>query len=142
MSLTRRLLLTAAVMVGTFIPAATAADTPKRPAAPGEVWVRTELYFGTNKADNQPVTDTEFNDFVAREVTARFPDGLTLLSGYGQFRSSSGAIIREKSFLLILFYPPQTQDANKKVQEIRENYKTAFHQESVLRVDGFSVVSF
>jgi hypothetical protein len=142
MSLTRRTLLTAIVAIGTFLPPVAAAGPPKRPTAASEVWVRTELYFGTNKPDNQPVTEAEFSDFVEREVTERFPDGLTLLTGYGQFRSSSGAIIREKSFLLILFYPPQQQDANKKIQDIRDNYKAQFRQESVLRVDGFSVVSF
>jgi hypothetical protein len=94
------------------------------------------------RADNQPVTEAEFGGFVEKEVTERFPDGLTLLTGYGQFRNSSGAIIREKSFVLVLFYPPQQQDANKRIQEIRELYKAAFNQESVLRVDGFSVVSF
>jgi hypothetical protein len=135
-------LLNAVVALGTLVPPVTGAEPPKRPTAASEVWVRTELYFGTNRSDSEPVTESEFSDFVEREVTERFPDGLTLLTGYGQFRASSGTIIREKSFLLILFYPPQQQDANKKIQEIRDRYRTAFKQESVLRVDGFSVVSF
>jgi hypothetical protein len=130
------------VTLGALIPASASAGPPKRPTAASEVWVRTELYFGTMRADNQPVTEAEFGGFVEKEVTERFPDGLTLLTGYGQFRNSSGAIIREKSFVLVLFYPPQQQDANKRIQEIRELYKAAFNQESVLRVDGFSVVSF
>ena len=142
MSFTRRALLAAAVALGTLIPPAAGAAAPKRPTAASEVWVRTELYFGTNRSDGAPVTEAEFSDFVGRKLTDRFPDGLTLLTGYGQFRGSSGAIVREKSFLLILFYPPQQQDANKKIQEIRDLYKAGFKQESVLRVDGFSVVSF
>ena len=88
------------------------------------------------------VNDAEFSQFVDREVTPRFPDGLTLLKGYGQFRNSVNIIIREDSRLLILFYPAQMLDANKKIQELRELYKTAFQQESVLRVDSFSLVSF
>ncbi len=51
-------------------------------------------------------------------------------------------IQREDSRLLILFYPPQTVNANKKIQEIREIYKAKFNQESVLRADSYSVVSF
>ena len=141
MSFTRRALLAAVVALGTLVPPASA-TAPKRPTAASEVWVRTELYFGTNRSDGAPVTEAEFSDFVGREVTDRFPDGLTLLTGYGQFRGASGAIIREKSFLLILFYPPHQQDANKKIQEIRDLYKAGFKQEAVLRVDGFSVVSF
>jgi len=46
-------------------------------------------------------------------VTPRFPDGLTLLKGYGQFRNSMQIIQREDSRVLILFYPAQMQDANK-----------------------------
>jgi hypothetical protein len=34
------------------------------------------------------------------------------------------------------------QEANKRIQEIRERYKTAFSQESVLRVDSYSFISF
>ena len=143
MSSTRRSLFAALLAIGTFVPTiAAAADPPIRRPTAGEVWVRTELYFGTNKPDGQQITEGEFNDFVATQVTPRFPDGLTLLTGYGQFRNASGQIIREKSFLLILFYPPQIQDANAKVQQIREKYKSEFRQESVLRVDGYSVVSF
>lgn len=142
MTLTRRSLLTALVALGTLVPHMIAAESPKRPTSASEVWVRTELYFGTNKPNNQPVSEAEFGAFVEKEVSERFPDGLTLLTGYGQFRSAAGAIIREKSFVLILFYPPQQQDANKKIQDIRQTYKAQFEQESVLRVDGFSVVSF
>ncbi|MGH9631172.1 MAG: DUF3574 domain-containing protein [Bryobacteraceae bacterium] len=113
-----------------------------RPTAAPEVWSRTELYFGTNKPDNQQVTEVEFSAFVDTEVTQRFPDGLTLLTAYGQFRNSRGELIREKSYLLILLYPPQMQDVNKRIQEIRDLYKYAFSQELVLRVDSFSFVSF
>ena len=139
---TRRFVLTTAVLCLGLAPAAVAAETIKRPTAASEVWVRTELYFGTNKSNNQQVTEAEFTSFVDAQVTSRFPDGLTLLTGYGQFRTSAGILVREKSYLLILFYPPQLQDANKKIHEIRESYKSAFSQESVLRVDGYSFVSF
>lgn len=131
-----------ALALSSFFPSAIAAETVKRPKAIPEVWARTELYFGTNKAGNEQVTDSEFAGFIDTDVTPRFPDGLTLLTGFGQFRNSAGVLIRERSHVLILFYPVQTQDANSKIQEIRESYKIAFGQESVLRVDSFSFVSF
>lgn len=142
MSLSRRTLLTALGGLAAVAPARAASLPPKRPSAVSEVWARTELYFGTNRANDPPVSDEQFNTFVEQEVTERFPDGLTLLEGYGQFRTSSGALVREKSFVLILFYPPQMQDANKRIQEIRQAYKNTYGQESVLRVDAFSFVSF
>lgn len=141
--LTRAVFLSLLAFGGlTHIPAK-AADAPRRPlAATREVWSRTELYFGTNKADGTVVSEADFNHFVNDEITPRFPDGLTLLTGNGQFRNSQGTIVKEKALVLILFFPPQTLDADKKVQEIRERYKDRFAQESVLRVDSFAVISF
>jgi hypothetical protein len=115
---------------------------PKRPTSAPEIWARTELYFGTNRANSEPVSEAEFASFVDIHVTERFPDGLTLLTAYGQFRNSRGELIRERSLLLILLYPRDMQDANKRIQEIRDLYKTQFSQESVLRVDSFAMVSF
>jgi hypothetical protein len=45
------------------------------------LWNRTELYFGSGKPDGSSVTEKEFRAFVDKEVTPRFPDGLTLLMG-------------------------------------------------------------
>lgn len=139
---TRRGFLAAqAVTMGAAARPAAAASPIKRPRSSAEVWARTELYFGTSKPGGE-ITDEEFAAFIDSEVTSRFPDGLTLLTGYGQFRTSDGTLVREKSHLLILFYPPQMEDANGKIQEIRECYKTRHNQESVLRGDSFTVVSF
>jgi len=112
-----------------------------RPKA-ASAWLETKLYFGTSQARDTVVTDREFATFVDVHVTPRFPDGLTLLSGYGQYRGSSGAIAKEKSMLLVLYYPPEMKDANAKIEEIRETYKALFLQESVLRADGSSAISF
>lgn len=139
MSFTRRKMFGAAV----FAPDSRGKDkASKRPAEVPAVWARTELYFATNRLHEEPVSDAEFIAFVDGQVTRRFPDGLTLLSGYGQFRDSRGELIRERSFLLILFYPREMPDANQRIQEIREHYKAAFGQESVLRADSFRAISF
>lgn len=122
--------------------AARAAEQQKRPKASPEVWSRTELYFGAQKPDNTEVSDFDFQQFVDNSITPRFPDGLTLLTGRGQFRNSQGQLVRETSRVLVLLYPPQLREANKNIQDIREEYKSAFSQESVLRVDSFSLVSF
>lgn len=142
LSFSRRNWLRWASVITAAAPLARAAESPRRPISVPEVWSRTELYFGTNRSNGQPVTDTEFDGFLERQVTSRFPDGLTLLNGYGQFRNSRGDLIREKSFVLILFYPPQMQDAHKRIQEIRDQYRAEFNQESVLRSDAFSFISF
>ena len=108
----------------------------------GDKWARTELFFGSLKPDGTSVTEQEFQQFLNEEITPRFPDGLTLLTGLGQFRGSSGQVIQERSMLLILLYPKQTKETNELIEEIREEYKRLFQQESVLRVDGEGRVSF
>jgi Protein of unknown function (DUF3574) len=107
-----------------------------------ELWSRTELYFGSDKHDGTTVSEAEFMQFVDQEVTPRFPDGLTVLTGYGQFFDAEGVIEKERSMILILFYPLTNFDAGKRIQEIRDTYKRLFRQESVLRVDSLSAVSF
>ena len=74
--------------------------------------------------------------FLDECVTPRFPDGLTLLTGLGQFRGSNGVIVQERSMLLILLYPLQARrESSILIDEIRDAYKRIFLQESVLRSD-------
>ena len=99
-------------------------------------FLRTELYFGSNKPDGTAVTPEEFQQFLDAEITKRFPDGLTLLTGLGQFKGSSGVVERERSMLLILLYPVDSaRSSGQKIEEIRTLYEDRFHQESVLRAD-------
>jgi hypothetical protein len=103
-------------------------------------FARTELYFGTARPDGV-VTEAEFRHFVDRYVTPRFPDGLTLLKGDGQFRGEDGAVIKEQSFVLILLYPSDTfETSSRRIERIRTLYKQAFDQQSVLRVDDPFIV--
>jgi Protein of unknown function (DUF3574) len=143
MNVPRRTLLTVALAKLGFLSSnAMAATEPvQRPTSAAEVWARTELYFGTSRPGLPEVTDAEFTDFVDTEVTPRFPDGLTRLTGKGQFRGSSG-LIKETSHVMILFYPLQMRNANLLIQQIRDRYKARFNQESVLRADGYSIISF
>ena len=97
--------------------------------------------FGLSRANGPDITEEEFQSFIDLQVTPRFPEGLTLLSGNGQFQDSTGNIIEEGSKLLILLYP-FSKDRSALVDEVRAQYKSAFQQESVLRVDEHSCVSF
>src|SRR5262245_18971045 len=99
-------------------------------------FIRTELYFGRNKPDGKEVSRKEFDEFLSGFVTERFPDGLTVLTGKGQFLNSEGEVERERSVVLILLYPVSARNEKSiKIEEIREEYKTRFRQQSVLRVD-------
>jgi hypothetical protein len=104
--------------------------------AGAELFQRTELFFGSARPDGSVVTEAQFQQFLDREITPRFPDGLTLLTGLGQFRGANGVIARERSMLLILLYPQEAAGSSSaKIEQIRTAYKRAFQQESVLRAD-------
>src|SRR5438067_2229644 len=45
-----------------------------------------ELMFGRKGGDRIGVSEVEWARFLDREITARFPDGLTVLTGAGQWR--------------------------------------------------------
>jgi Protein of unknown function (DUF3574) len=99
-------------------------------------FIRTELYFGRNKSDGTEVSRKEFDEFLSGFVTERFPDGLTVLKGRGQFLNSKGDVERERSVVLILLYPTSARNEKHiKIEEIRDEYKRRFLQQSVLRVD-------
>jgi hypothetical protein len=89
-------------------------------------YLKTELYFG-------PVDGGDWADFLAREVTPRFPQGLTWLKVQGQWRDAKGSIRKLDSRLLILIYV-RSAAANKNIEAIRSDFKIRFHQQSVLRV--------
>jgi Protein of unknown function (DUF3574) len=107
----------------------------------GKPVARTELFFGLTRPDGSTVSTHDFQRFVDQQVTPRFPAGLTLLGGNGQFRDTNGITIKEGSKLLILLYP-YDRDNSRAIESIRTAYMTTFRQESVLRVDGSACVSF
>jgi hypothetical protein len=102
---------------------------------------RTELFFGLHKPSGIEVNSGEFQRFLDREVTPRFPDGFTVISGQGQFKDTRGVILQERSKLLILLYPIAATN-ERKIEQIRKAYITAFQQQSVLRTDNLSCAAF
>jgi uncharacterized protein DUF3574 len=94
--------------------------------------VRETLYFGRNRPGGGTVTDSEWQDFLAEVVTPRFPDGLTVLEGSGQWKGAKGAVEQERSEVVTLFHAKDDR-SGRAVQEIALEYKQRFHQEAVLR---------
>jgi len=127
-----------------LVPSVCAEEAQSRPLscqAGATAMARLELVFGMSRRDAPPLSDEEWQSFVDEEVTPRFPDGLTIFQGYGQWRNSKGLIAKENSRLLLIWYEPKS-DSDQRIQAIREAYKARFKQESVLRADGYSCVSF
>lgn len=122
------------------------AGAPRASAAQteGAAYVETRLFFGTERPDGGPdVTEKQFLAFIDREVTPRFPDGLTVQEGRGQWRDANGTIERERSYELILLYPKAEAPArDQHVEHIRTAYMQAYGQESVARLDDRLTADF
>jgi len=101
---------------------------------------RVELLFGTGRNNAAAVGEAEWQSFLEAEVTPRFPDGLTVLTGYGQWLS--GGSVRQEGSRVLLIWAPRAADNDVRIEAIRDRYKARFEQESVLRADALSCVSF
>jgi len=51
-------------------------------------------------------------------------------------------VMREGSVFVILLYPVNDKGSGTRIEKIRESYRNTVEQESVLRVDAESCVSF
>ncbi|MCY4436626.1 MAG: DUF3574 domain-containing protein [Chloroflexi bacterium] len=100
-----------------------------------------QLFFGRSSAGVEVVSDEAWAAFLADTVTPRFPDGLTVVDGAGQWRGSNGAIERERSKVLIILTWPGAEGM-RLTDEISQEYETRFDQETVLRVVRTACVSF
>lgn len=100
---------------------------------PSDRYIKDELYFGLSKPNGRTVTALEWQQFLNREVTPRFTEGLTVLSSYGQYLNRSGKLVIEPSKVLILIYQ-RSEERERAIADIITTYKTTFNQESVLRV--------
>ncbi len=98
---------------------------------PPSEFVKSELYLGMAKPDGTLVTEDEWKNFLEKSVTSRFPDGLTVVDAYGQYKNDKGEIVKEKTKILIIVHKrPDASDLKKVV----EDYKKTFNQECVFKV--------
>jgi hypothetical protein len=100
-----------------------------------------QLFFGQNIGGKPGVSDADFRKFVDIELTPRFPDGLTILDGGGQWRGSENQLIREASKVVVIVLPAKGSTTDR-LEAARAAYKQRFQQESVLLVTQASCVSF
>ena len=105
-------------------------------------WIEYQLFMGRGGPDGEIVDDVEWNDFLAETVTPRFPDGLTVLDGQGQWRGSDGEIQRESSNVLIILVPNDDEQAEDLIEELSDEYKRRFDQESVLKIVNKTCIAF
>ena len=118
---------------------ATRPAPPPSPCLAGQEQLRTaQLYLGRKAAD-WPVTETELRRFVDQEITTRFPDGVTVLDGGGQW--SEDQLMRDAAKVVMIILPAKG-DVLAKVDAVRAAYQTQFKQDTLLQVTQPACVAF
>ena len=128
------------------LPSAVAPTLAGDPAHPGRAqnWVDTRLYFGLGPANDSAkgVSESAWGQFLDKEVTPRFPDGLSVLNVYGQWQSKgSSTPERIRTKLLVIDYQ-DSPDNRAKIDAIRAAWKLKTGDQSVMRVTEPADVSF
>ena len=115
---------------------------PPLACGPGqEAMLTAELLFGRKIGERLGVSEAAFRRFVDEEVAPRFPDGLTVLDASGQYRDSSGRLIREPSKLLLIVLKDEPE-GRARLAAIAEAYKSRFQQQSVGTILRPACISF
>ncbi len=106
-----------------------------------EQWVKYELFMGRGGPSGEVVDDASWDSFLSEEVTSRFPDGLSVIDAYGQWRNPDATIEKELSKLLVILAPPGDTSSGL-MNEVANEYKERFRQEAVLKVTSETCVEF
>jgi hypothetical protein len=115
-------------------------------AHPGSTqgWVDTRLYFGLGLADHpeQGISEQDWRAFLDKEVTPRFPSGLSVLDVYGQWQGKNEtAPERLRSKMLVIYYADSKENRDR-IAAIRTAWKQKTGDQSVLQVTEPAEVSF
>ena len=101
-----------------------------------------ELMFGRKIGDRVGVTQAAWTRFLDREVSPRFPDGLTVIDASGQWRDQTrNRVIREPSKIVTIVLRDAAGD-QERIDQIVAAYKQRFRQQAVGVVIRPACVSF
>ena len=125
------------------VAAVACSETGAPPPCPegADQFVKYQLFMGRGGQSGEVVDDAAWEAFLDDTVTPRFPDGLTVLDGRGQWRDSEGLVLKERSKVLVILASP-SDDGMRLIDEVSEEYERRFSHESVLRVVYDTCVSF
>ena len=129
------------LLLGIATTGCTSTISPKKCPSNLSAAIQESIYFGTDRTGREPVSQKEWEQFLDTLVTPEFPDGLTVISGAGQWRGKDGINVKEHSYVLSLVHNG-SQSTEESIQKIVNAYKSRFQQEAVLRVQGQACIAF
>jgi hypothetical protein len=101
-----------------------------------------QLLFGRNIGGRLGVSEAQWGRFVDREISPRFPDGLTVLDAKGEWRDTARNTTVHEPGKVVEIVLPGKPDDGERLEEIAAAYKTRFRQQSVGIVVRGACVSF
>ena len=101
-----------------------------------------QLLFGRKIGDRLGVSEAQWGRFVDREISPRFPDGLTVFDAKGEWRDTARkTIVHEPSKVVEIVLPGKPDDVDE-LNQIAQAYKSRFRQQTVGIVVRGACVSF
>src|ERR1700722_3664956 len=119
-----------------------AAPGPRCADVHGDPAVTVQLLFGRSMKGGGTIDDAAWRDFLAHSVTPRFPDGLTVLEGNGQWRQRATGHIASEPSTVVEIVTAASPETFRALDAIRAEYRERFAQESVGLVVNESCASF
>jgi hypothetical protein len=113
-----------------------ACDEPQRPM------LEIDLLFGRNIGMELGVSEGNWSEFVASEITPRFPQGLAVDDALGQWRDPERNTIVQEPSKDVRIIVPEDPEIKEKIDAIVTAYKQRFQQQSVGVVIRPACVSF
>lgn len=109
-----------------------------------EQFAEFNLYFGREQGDGSEVSEQEWEDFLVDVVTPRFPDGLTVFDGRGQWLDTDAdRLYREATKVLNVLVPAEAaKEAKLALDEISGVYAERFDQQVVFKTAGPACAGF
>lgn len=124
--------LALALPVAVAAPSAIAAEAVEA----GIPAIQSTLYFGLSSDDGSGVSEQEWASFLAEAVTPRFPDGLTVLSAYGQGGDGRQTVVLRELTKVLIIVRPDTPEAAEKISQIKAAFTRRFGQSGVFHTDA------
>jgi hypothetical protein len=117
-----------ALVAGLALAGCQSAPKPACPA--GHAQLRTAQLFLSAKTPGT-LDDRELRRFLDQEVTPRFPDGVTVVDGGGQWKGSENQLIRDAAKVVLIVLPPRGDPVGH-MEAVRAAYRMRFKQDSVI----------
>jgi Protein of unknown function (DUF3574) len=90
-----------------------------------------DFFFGRDIAGRLPLSDSEWADFAAQEITPRFPDGFTVIDAKGQWLNPGSSAMNREASKVVRVVVPGGGNISARVQAVSSAYRLRFHQDAV-----------